>query len=223
MEQITITSPHMDYFANEAYKALRTNLGFCGKDKKAIIITSFSPAEGKSTTIINLAKTLTENGQKVLIVDGDLRKSSLIAKLKATGANKGLSHYLSRQASLEEVIYSTNIANLDIIFSGPVPPNPAELLEADLFSMTLTSLKDYYDYILIDAPPVGSVIDAAVIAKSGDGIVLVVESGSISYKDEQEVKKQLEKTNCPILGVILNKVKQSGKGYYQKYGEYGQK
>ncbi|MGY3724768.1 capsular exopolysaccharide family [Granulicatella balaenopterae] len=220
MEQITINLPYMDYFANEAYKALRTNLGFCGKEKKAITITSYSPAEGKSTTIINLARTLTESGQKVLIIDGDLRKSSLVSKLKAIGANKGLSHYLSHQASLEEVIYSTNVNKLDIIFSGPVPPNPAELLEGDLFSMTLNSLKDYYDYILIDAPPVGSVIDAAVIAESCDGIIMVIESGTVSHKDEQEVKKQLEKTNSPILGVILNKVKHSGKGYYQKYGKY---
>lgn len=214
MGKITIRVPEKDFFVNEANKSLRTNLGFCGKDKKVITFTSYSPGEGKSTTVINLALSLTDINQKVLIIDADLRKSSLMHKLKAVGVQKGLSHYLSRQARVEDVVYETNVKNLDIMFSGPFPPNPAELLGSQLFGMTVTSLKEYYDYILVDTPPIGSVIDAAVVAEKSDGAIIVIESGAISHKLEQDSIKQLEKTGCPILGVILNKVKNIGKAYY---------
>lgn len=228
MINVEIKTPKLDYSAAESYKSLRTNLQFCGEDKKVIAITSCTPNEGKSSVTMNLAISLTEAGKKVLLIDADLRKSVLVGRTKVKGMSKGLTHYLSRQASLIDVICSTNIPNFHMIFAGPVPPNPAELLGGSLFKEMISSLRKIYDYILIDTPPLGSVIDSVVIAEECDGSIMVIESGVISYRFAQEVKGQLEKSNCPILGVILNKVDMSKQGYYGKYygkyyGRYGEK
>ena len=119
--------------------------------------------------------------------------------------------------TLENVIYATNIPRFHVIYAGTVPPNPAELLGAEYFKRVLAAVKKVYDYIIIDTPPLGSVIDSAVIADECDGSIIVMESGAISYRFAQEVKEQLEKCDCPILGVILNKVDMSKQGYYGKY------
>lgn len=228
MVNVDIRTPKLDYSATEAYKSLRTNLQFCGEDKKVIAITSCTPNEGKTSVAMNLAISLADAGKKVLLIDADLRKSVLVGRTKVRGMSKGLTHYLSRQASLIDVICSTNVPNFHMIFAGPVPPNPAELLGGKLFKEMIKSLRKIYDYILIDTPPLDSVIDSVVVAEECDGSVLVIESGVISYRFAQEVKGQLEKSNCPILGVILNKVDMSKQGYYGKYygkyyGEYGEK
>lgn len=221
MINVEIKTKKLDYSAAESFKSLRTNLQFCGEDKKVIAVTSCTPNEGKSSVTMNLAVSLAEAGKKVLLVDGDLRKSVLVGRTKVKGMNKGLTHYLSKQASLIDVICSTNVPNFHMIFAGPVPPNPAELLGGKLFKEMISSLRKIYDYILIDTPPLGSVIDSVVIAEECDGSVLVIESGVISYRFAQEVKEQLAKSNCPILGVILNKVDMSKQGYYGKYyGKY---
>ena len=226
MVNVDIKIPKLDYSAVESYKSLRTNLQFCGEDKKIIAITSCTPNEGKSSVTMNLAISLTEAGKKVLLIDADLRKSVLVGRTRVRESVKGLTHYLSRQAPLIDVICSTNVNNFHMIFAGPVPPNPAELLGGKLFHEMLKSLRKIYDYILIDTPPLGSVIDSVVIAEECDGSVMVIESGVISYRFAQEVKAQLEKSNCPILGVVLNKVDMSKQGYYGKYygkyyGNYG--
>ena len=128
---------------------------------------------------------------------------------------------IRRYWSSPEVICTTNIKNLFLILPGPVPPNPAELLGNHYFSSLLKAAREIYDYILIDSPPLGSVIDSAIIAEESDGSILVIESGVISYRFAQEVKGQLEKANCPILGTILNKVDTQKQGYYSKYyGKY---
>ena len=221
MINVEIKTKKLDYSAAESFKSLRTNLQFCGEDKKVIAVTSCTPNEGKSSVIMNLAVSLAEAGKKVLLVDGDLRKSVLVGRTKVKGMSKGLTHYLSKQASLIDVICSTNVPNFHMIFAGPVPPNPAELLGGKLFKEMISSLRKIYDYILIDTPPLGSVIDSVVIAEECDGSVLLIESGVISYRFAQEVKEQLAKSNCPILGVILNKVDMFKQGYYGKYyGKY---
>lgn len=221
MINVEIKTKKLDYSAAESFKSLRTNLQFCGEDKKVIAVTSCTPNEGKSSVTMNLAVSLAEAGKKVLLVDGDLRKSVLVGRTKVKGMSKGLTHYLSKQASLIDVICSTNVPNFHMIFAGPVPPNPAELLGGKLFKEMISSLRKIYDYILIDTPPLGSVIDSVVIAEECDGSVLLIESGVISYRFAQEVKEQLAKSNCPILGVILNKVDMFKQGYYGKYyGKY---
>lgn len=126
MQSLHITIPAMDRRGSEAYKTLRANLQFCGKDIKSIAITSCTPAEGKSTVSLNMAKSLAESGKRVLFIDADLRKSVLVSRCQVKQAVKGLSHYLSGQCAFADVVYSTNVPNLHMIFAGPVPPNPAE-------------------------------------------------------------------------------------------------
>lgn len=172
-----------------------------------------------------LAISLAESGKKVLFIDADLRKSALIGRHRIDRAVYGLSQYLSGMNQLDEVLYQTNIENLDMIFTGPIPPNPSELLESDCFREMVDSLKPNYDYIIFDTPPLGVVIDSVNVAKFCDGTVLVVETHKVSYKLAQKVIKQLEKGNCRILGVVINRVSVKHKRdygkYYDKYlGEY---
>lgn len=224
----------LDNSTNEAYKRLRTNIQFCGSDVKVIALTSTIPYEGKSSVSFNLAASIAESGKKVIFIDADLRKSVLVGRYKINKAVKGLTHYLSGVNPFDEVVYSTNVDNLNVVFSGPVPPNPAELLGNKYFKSLITMLRRNYDYVIIDTPPIGSVIDAAIVAEQCDGVVLVISSGEISYKLVQKTKMQMEKSNCRILGAVLNKVPLGKGGYYGKYygkyygaygnyGEYGHK
>lgn len=221
MQSVTLKNVGKDYRTNEAYKTLRTNLEFSGADKKAIVLTSSTPDEGKSTVSLGLALSLSESGKRVLLVDADLRKSVLMGRHKVTESVKGLSHYLSGQAQLSDVICGTQEDNMFVIFAGIIPPNPSELLGSERFAELIRRTKNDYDYVIVDAPPLGSVIDAAVIAKACDASVLVVAASTVSYKFIRTVKSQLEKTECPILGVVLNKVNMKQNRYYGKYyGNY---
>ena len=210
-----------DYGYNEAIKTLRTNIQFCGSNIKTIMITSSMPDEGKSDISMALAQSLTQIGKKVLLIDADIRKSILVARYQLSHEVYGLSQYLSGQKDLEEVLYNTTAENLDIIFAGPYSPNPAELLEEGLFEKMLEAVKEYYDYIILDTPPMANLIDGAIVARHCDGAVIVIESGAISYRLEQKVKAQIEKSGCRILGVVLNKVDLSEDKYYGKYAKYG--
>lgn len=221
MKEVTIYRPELDYSVNESYKSLRTNLLFCGEEKHVIAITSCTPNEGKSTVSLNLALSLADSGKKVLLIDADLRKSVLVGRTEVEEEVKGLSHLLSHQETIENVIYTTNIPRFHIVYAGIVPPNPAELLGGEYFKRVLSAIKKVYDYVIIDTPPLGNVIDGAVIADECDGAIIVMESGAVSYRFAQEVKEQLAKSDCPILGVILNKVDTNKQGYYGKYGNYG--
>lgn len=231
MNQVTVKKEKNNYQIEEAYKSLRANLQFCGDDKKVIAITSCTPNEGKSSVSLQLAISLAESGKNVLFIDADLRKSVLLGSTKVGQQTvKGLTHYLTGQSELQDVVYSTNIPKLYLIYSGPLPPNPAELLGGKNFRSFLKAVRKVYDYVIIDTPPLGNVIDSAVIAEECDGAILVIESDVISYRFAQEVKAQLEKSNCPILGVVLNKVdmqKQAygkyGKNYGKYYGDYARK
>lgn len=225
MNKVKVVRTALDYAADEAYKSLRTNLQFCGDDKKVIALTSCTQNEGKSNVAFHLGVSLAEAGKRILLVDADLRKSVLLGRVQVQEEVKGMTHYLSKQAKLSEVVCVTDIPNFHIVFAGPVPPNPAELLGGRYFKEFVQTMRDIYDYILIDTPPLGSVIDCAVVSECCDGVVLVIEAEAISYRFVQEVKRQLEKGNCPILGAVLNKVDIGKEGYgkygrYRKYGKY---
>lgn len=209
----------LEYGINEAYKTLRTNISFCGDDIKVILMTSCTPNEGKSTIAIRLAQALGEDGKKVIVIDADLRKSVLVGRHGVSSENevKGLSHYLSGQAKLDDVICETDVKGMHIIFAGPATPNPTELLGNKYFTKMVDELRESFDYIIIDAPPLGSVIDAAIITKVCDGAIIVIENNVISYKFAQDIKKQLEITDCKILGAILNKVDTGRNSYYRGY------
>ena len=222
MQTVTFNAiEKLDFRTKESYKTLRTNLEFSGKDRRVISVTSSTPNEGKTSVSFQLAISIAEGGKKVILVDADLRKSVLAARIGLKDPVKGLSHFLSGQATLEDVICSTNVKNFYMIYSGPFPPNPAELLGGKNFRSLLNALRKVYDYVIVDTPPLGSVIDSAIVAEICDGSIMVIESGVISYRFAQEVKSQLERSNCPLLGVVLNKVDMQ-KQAYGKYGKYGQ-
>lgn len=210
----------LGYGKREAFNSLRTNLSFCGADIQVITFTSCTPDEGKSSVVMELGRAMAEDGRKVLILDADLRKSVLVGRHHAKskkGSIKGLSHYLSGQAKLADVLCETNVENLNIIFAGRTTPNPTELLGNHYFEELIVYARENYDTVLIDSPPLGSVIDTAIIAPKCDGVVLVVEANKCSYRFIQDIKKQLEITGCKILGVVLNKVKMEKSGYYNRY------
>lgn len=217
----------LDFKANEAFKTLRSNILFSGKDIKVLTLTSSTPNEGKTSVSFQLAGSFAAAGNRVLFVDADIRKSVIAGRYKVDGNVFGLTHYMTGQKELMEVICQTDIENMDIILAGPVSPNPTELLGGSLFEKLLETQRENYDYIIVDAPPLGSVIDAALIARYVDGAIIVVESGIISYKMLQRVKDQLEKSECRILGVVLNKVDMEHDAYYgnyygKYYGNYGE-
>jgi capsular exopolysaccharide synthesis family protein len=226
MQQVNLEKiVELDYKSNEAYKALRTNIQFCGINMKLICFTSCLPNEGKSNVSFNLAVSFTESGKKVAFIDADLRRSTIIGRYKPDRAVFGLTHYLSGQKNLDEVLYETNIPNLDIIFTGPVPPNPSELLGSDYFSDLFSILRGEYDVVIVDTPPLGSVIDSVIVSKNCDGTILVVEANAISYKFAQKVIRQLEQVNSKILGAVLNKVEKKNSQYWdykKKYQKYEQ-
>ena len=221
MQQIELKNLKNDYQTEEAYKKLRTNIEFSGADKKVIVFTSCTANEGKSTVALSLAISLAEGGKNVLFIDADLRKSVLLDRYRIYDSVKGLSHFLSGQSSANDIIYKTQFQKLDMIFAGVIPPNPAELLESKSFGVLIVSAKSAYDYVIIDGPPLGSVIDGAIIAKHSDAAVLVISANTISYRFARGVKKQLEKSGCPILGAVLNKANVKQNRYYGKYyGDY---
>ena len=215
----------LDYRTNESYKTLRTNIQLSGGDVKIILFTSSTLNEGKSSVTFNLARAFAEDGKRVLLIDADLRKSVLVGRYKIAKAVPGLSYYLSELNELGDVLHKTNVENMDIILAGKVPPNPAELLGNARMKQLLATVSKQYDYILIDSPPLGAVIDSAVIAPNCDSAIIIIENNAISYRLLQSVKEQLEKTNCRILGAVLNKVeerrsKYGSKYYRRKYGSY---
>lgn len=216
-----------DYFYSEAIKTLRTNIQLSGKSIKTILVTSCFPNEGKSDVALCLVQELSSIGKKVLLIDGDIRKSDFVIRLGIEQEVIGLSQFLSGQAEIKDLICSTNYPNLHIIFGGPVAPNPSGLLSEDLFRTFMKEIRNYYDYIVVDTPPVGSVIDAAVIARYCDGGIFVIEPGVVSYKLAQKCIRQIEKSGCRVIGAVMNKVDTKRdkyySSYYKHYGDYYQK
>ena len=208
-----------DNFAvREAYKTLRTNVRFClqGNNCKRICITSAMSGEGKSITFLNLAISMAEAGQKVLLIDADLRRPAL-ARLTGKMAIPGLSNVLAGLADLDEAVRREVYPNLDIIFSGDIPPNPSELLGADTFRTLIDELSTRYEYILIDAPPVNVVSDACIIANCVDGVLVLVRQGHSRKDYVKQAVNNLQLTGAKVLGFVLNGVQLETS---QKYGYY---
>ena len=224
-KNITITDTNSgDYFYEEAIKTLRTNLQFSGKSNKVVLLTSVHSNEGKSDISFNLAVELGKAGKKVLLIDADIRKSVYKSRYSIKEETQGLSQYLSGQVEqIDQVVCKTNYDNLYMILAGPYAPNPTEMLGDEQFGQLLKAARQVFEYVIVDTPPLGTVVDAAVIAQYCDGALMVIESDSTSYRACQKVKNQLERSGCKILGAVLNKVSSKGRSsYYSRYGRsYG--
>ncbi len=219
-EMVTFNEPKSP--AAEAFRTLRTNLQFSTIDDslKSLIITSSGPGEGKSTVITNLAITMAQNGKRVLILDCDLRKPTLYKKLGLPN-NIGMTNILIQEKKLDECIIETKISNLYAITSGPVPPNPAELLNSKRMERLLRELEGIFDIILIDAPPVIAVTDAQILSRMCSGTMLLTCYGKTEKEAIIKAKDLIVKSGGNLIGVVLNKVPRTSSGYYGKYyGEY---
>ncbi|MDF2520153.1 MAG: capsular biosynthesis protein [Clostridia bacterium] len=208
----------------ESYRVLRTNIQFASIDKpvKVIAVTSSSPGEGKTTTIANLAITFAQSGSRVLVIDADLRKPR-IHKVFYLSNVTGMTTVLAQRIDADSCITQTTIDNLFVLPAGPIPPNPSELLASNAMKNLMEELKNGFDIILIDAPPIGVVTDAAILSTIVDGTILVVGSGSVEIEAAQRAKDLLEKVNANVLGVVLNKIAKENYGnYYFSYYYYAE-
>lgn len=218
---VTYTNPKSS--TSEAYRTLRTNIQFSSLDTEitSLVFTSTKPGEGKSTIISNIAITMAQSGKKVLLLDCDLRKPTIHKKFGASNS-KGLTNILLKDKKYEECVIVTKQENLHVVPSGPIPPNPSELLGSNKFKILLRHLSSIYDVILIDAPPILIVTDAQVLSSVCDGTVLLTSYGETEKEALMEGKSLLTKVNSNILGVVLNKIPEGGKGsYYNQYYSHG--
>jgi len=211
--------------AEEYYNALRTNIQLSGNNLQVISITSVKPGEGKSTTSTNIAWAFARAGYKTLLVDADIRNSVMSGVFKSREKITGLTEFLSGTTDLSNGLCDTNVENLFVVQAGSISPNPTALLQSENFSTMIDTLRKYFDYIIVDTAPIGIVIDAAIITQKCDASVLVTAVGEVNRKDVQKAKGQLEQTNKPFLGVVLNKFNTSAEKYgsYGEYGSYGKK
>ncbi len=223
MIDIELENKKLPFGMMEEVKNLRTSIEFAGDNIKSVLFTSTMTNEGKSTITIEIAKSYAELNKKVVLVDTDLRKSILMMKIDSGKMEYGLTHYLSGQCEIDDIIYhdtKEGYENLYIVPTGPATKAPTELLSTEKLGVLLDYLKKEYDMVIIDTPPVGTVIDAAIIAPHTDGAVFVIESGKVNYKLVQKAIEKFEVSGCKVLGVALNKVDKSRNNYgYYKYSK----
>ena len=206
---------------SECYRGIRTSIEFSNLDKemKVINVTSAMQSEGKSTVIANLAVNFANLEKKVLLLEGDLRNPSVHRMFNISNIN-GLTDVLLNNKVFADCVHCTEVKNLHILTCGPIPPNPSEILSSKKMKEFITSLKEYYDYIFIDTPPIGIVTDAGIISTYSDGCIFVVGSKQCDIEMAKYAKERLEKVGANILGVVLNKFEASGaSGYYNYYYE----
>ncbi len=202
-----ILNKNSGFAAQEAYKTLRTNVRFFLRDErcKKFCITSGAPGEGKSITLLNLAISVAEAGNRVLLIDADMRRPA-VARLLVEKATPGLSNVLAGLSSCDEAIRKDMYPNLDILFSGDVPPNPSELLSSDRMQQLIEEMSERYDYILVDTPPINVVTDASIVANLLDGVLLLVRNNRSKKEDVKRAVDSLRLTGAKVLGFILNGV-----------------
>ena len=232
-ERRCILSKHSDFFIREAYKTLRTNVTFslAGEGtSRIVVVTSALQGEGKSVTAINLALSFSEAYKKVLLIDCDLRRPKL-GRLLNLSSLAGLTNLLLYPSLLEKSILK-HYNTIDVLLSGDIPPNPSELLGSERMKKLLDQLREKYDCIILDTPPINMVTDAVVLAPQTDGVLFVVRANQSERGAVIHAVDQLEYTQAKLLGFVLNGIdlEQSGYGYgryrykrYRKYGYYGNK
>ena len=211
----------------EAYKMIRTNLMFslATKDSRAVVFSSAEPSAGKSTLSANLAIVMAQTGARVLLIDADMRKPTQHRNFKVT-RTMGLSKILGGLATVDECVCRQVKPNVDLIPSGPTPPNPSELLGSSRMLKLLEELAAQYDYVFIDSPPLCVVADALVIAPHTAGVVLVARHNQTTYDEYAEALEKVEASNAPLLGAVICDLQMSEGSYgrygkYSRYGKYG--
>jgi capsular exopolysaccharide synthesis family protein len=205
---------------SEQYKTIRTNINFSFIDEelKSLMVTSSGPGEGKSTTSANLGVVFAQEGKKVLLVDADMRKPTAHYTF---GLNNtyGLTSVLTRQKPLTEVTHSSDVENLDLLTCGPIPPNPAELLNSVRMQYFFKELYEEYDMVIFDTPPVLAVTDAQILANQCQGTVLVISSGTTEVERAVKSKELLESAKAKLVGVVLNNREMKDTDYYYYGGK----
>lgn len=204
---------------SEQYRTIRTNIQFSSVDKeiRSILVTSSGPTEGKSTTVANLAVVFAQQGKTVLLIDSDLRKPTVHYTFNLTNTF-GLTNVLAKQANLKDTMVQTDEKNLYVLPSGPIPPNPAELLGSKAMEDLMENVLQEFDIVLFDTPPVLAVTDAQILANRCDGTILVVSSGKTEIEQAVKAKEALLSVNATILGTVLNNKKVKQDQYYYYYG-----
>lgn len=203
----------------EAYRTLRTNIQYSSFDEKykVIVVTSSVPGEGKSTTAGNLALALAQGGNKVLLIDCDMRKPSLHKKFKISNI-AGLSDLLINKYVMEEVAFKFN-DNLTVVTSGSIPPNPSEMLDSISMRNYIKEMREKFDYIVMDTPPIQAVTDAQILSAKADGTLLVVKAESTKKDAVINSINLIKKVNGTVIGTVLNGVDNKRNKYYYYYGE----
>ena len=215
---ITVTKPQ--HIISEQFRTIRTNLSFSmpDRDLRTLLITSSVPGEGKSTNAANIAVVFAQEGKRVLLIDADMRKPTLHYTFPMPNS-QGLSTILTKQHEYIEAIEVTYVEGLYIIPSGPIPPNPSELLSSRNMELFLETVIQEFDIVIFDAPPVLSVSDALILGNKCDGTLLIVNSGAVDKSDVVKAKTSLQSSQANILGAVLNNFKIPNSNYY--YDNYG--
>lgn len=216
---IALTDPKSA--AAEAYRTLRTSIQFAGLDHKCrtIVVTSSSPGEGKSTTVANFGVVTAQASARVCLVDSDLRRPTL-HKVFGLSNTRGLTTALLEGLPFGEVAQPTKVANLFVLTSGPLPPNPAELVGSNRMRECLEAATAEFDLLLLDSPPIVSISDAIALSAVTDGVILVVQVGKVPYEVVRRTVTQIEAVKGRILGVLMNSVNMKRDGYYYDYYRY---
>lgn len=216
-----VTFDHPKSMLSEAFRSIRTSilLSFSGKPPKTMVISSPNPAEGKTTTVTNTAIALCQTGARVIIIDADMRKPK-IEKILGKENGVGLSNFLSGNTGLELIIKKSEIPNLCYIPSGPIPPNPSELLGSNLFKNMIQALAERFDHMLIDSPPLLGFADSTILSTVADGVIVVVVGGKTPRETLLRTKELLLQVNARILGVVINRVDIRRGGYGSYYNRY---
>ena len=204
----------------ECCRSLRTNILFSSADRqlKTIVVSSANPREGKTTSVIYLGTTMAQSGQRVLLVDTDMRRPRLHVPM-GVSRQSGLSNLIVGEKDYEEVIKTTDIPNLWVLPCGPLPPNPAELLMSQRFQVVLGELAKRFDRVILDSPPLQLVTDAVVLSKQADGVIMVVHADKTLREDAKRAARQIRHVGGAIFGTVVNAIDDSRSTYY--YGKYG--
>lgn len=227
MKQIKIEKmPELPFNVSEALNQLRISLGFAGENIKVVMITSSTPNEGKSFITMQLWKMIAEVGNRVVLIDCDMRNSEMKSRwgFETDSDMYGIVHYLAGKATIQDIVYSTDVPNGYVIPVSANVPNPMILLEGERFKEVIDICREEFDFVLIDTPPLGAVADALNVAPKTDGSLLIIRSGETPKRVVLNSVDLLRRAGVPLLGVVLNRAPVAGKGgnyYYSRYYYYG--